>query len=367
MKNQTGGVHWLTAVKLGGVLIATCIGSGFATGAEFLQFFNVYGVKGAVGALIVSCTLFILFSVELFDAGQRLPAEKRTSLFTTYFGKVAGTILDWYCALFVGGCYFIMLTGAGATMHEYMGWKPMWGSILMAVLCVSTILLGLRKLTNVIGTLGPILILATIIIGLNALFKMTGSLSTADSLIPEMGFLKAGPNWFISGICYGCACMQILIPVLPSVGATAQNRKTAVMGAVFGCVAYHLALACLIFAIFGNLPLIRGLQVPNIALAGLLGPGVSSAFVIMIMAAIYTSACPMMYSFCAKIFKDECSPRFKIGVCAFTIASLAASYFFTLDVLINFVYSISGYICTAILIGMFVSKYLARRQNQTRS
>lgn len=37
-------IHWPTVVKLGGAFMATCIGSGFATGSECLSFFVTYGI-----------------------------------------------------------------------------------------------------------------------------------------------------------------------------------------------------------------------------------------------------------------------------------------------------------------------------------
>jgi len=62
-------IHWLTAIKLGGAFMATCIGAGFASGAEFLQFFTVYGVAGALGAILVSFIIYFLFTRELFNIG----------------------------------------------------------------------------------------------------------------------------------------------------------------------------------------------------------------------------------------------------------------------------------------------------------
>lgn len=361
-KNNNNNIHVVTAMRLGGVFIATCIGSGFATGSEFLQFFSVYGIAGAAGALIISCIICVLFTMLLFDAGKELPADKHTAIFSVYFGKTIGTALDWFCVLFVGGCYFIMLTGAGTTLNEYLGWNSTLGSALMALLCVITVLLGLKKMTNVIGAVGPILVIIALVIGINALLKGTGNLADADKLIPDMGFLTAAPNWFISGICYACACMQIVIPVLPPVGATAENRKTALSGAIFGGVAYHMGLACMVFAIFANLELVKGRQVPNLALASLLNKNIANIFVIMILLAIYSSACPMMWSFCTKVFKDEKSCRYKIGVCAFSVISVIAARFFSLAALINFVYSISGYICMLILFGLIIAKSRRKRK-----
>ena len=50
---KTNKIQLSTALKLGGALMGTCIGSGFATGSECLSFFITYGIKGAIGALIL--------------------------------------------------------------------------------------------------------------------------------------------------------------------------------------------------------------------------------------------------------------------------------------------------------------------------
>lgn len=51
---KTNKIQLSTALKLGGAFMGTCIGSGFATGSECLSFFITYGIKGAIGALIIS-------------------------------------------------------------------------------------------------------------------------------------------------------------------------------------------------------------------------------------------------------------------------------------------------------------------------
>ena len=156
-------IHWLTVFKLGGAFMATCIGSGFATGSECLSFFVTYGRGGALGALAVSFVVYFLFAKELFNKGQDLEPEQCTSLFTYYFGKAVGTLLDWFCAILVGGCYLVMLSGAGTTINQYLGWPVVAGSALMALAAVVTVWFGLRKLTNIIGVIGPFMALFTLV------------------------------------------------------------------------------------------------------------------------------------------------------------------------------------------------------------
>ena len=58
-------IDWKRAIILGGAFMATCIGSGFATGSEFLSFFVTYGMAGALGAILLSLLIYYLFTKEL--------------------------------------------------------------------------------------------------------------------------------------------------------------------------------------------------------------------------------------------------------------------------------------------------------------
>ena len=50
---QNNKIDWKRAIILGGAFMATCIGSGFATGSEFLSFFVAHGIPGAIGAIAI--------------------------------------------------------------------------------------------------------------------------------------------------------------------------------------------------------------------------------------------------------------------------------------------------------------------------
>ena len=346
-------VQLSTAIKLGGAFMGTCIGSGFATGSECLTFFITYGIKGAVGALLISFVIYFLFTRELFNKGQELPSEQCTSLFTYYFGKTIGSILDWFCAILVGACYLIMLSGAGTTLHQYFGIPVVAGSAIMAAAAVVTVWFGLRKLTTVIGFISPFMAALTIIVGCLTLFK--ADFSATVSTLETLHLSKAAPSWWIAGILYPCFCMLTLTPALPSMGATAPNKKTTTVAAIFGVTFFHAALAVVVMAIFGNLAVVGTSQVPNLELAGLLGPGVRTLFMVVIVLAIYTTACPMAWGFCGKIAKDEKSTKYRVCILLLTVAGMICSYLFPLSTLINFMYSISGYVGAVVSVGMIIS------------
>lgn len=175
-----------------------------------------------------------------------------------------------------------------------------------------------------------------------------------------MNFMKAGPNWIIAGILYPCFSLLTLTPVLPSMATTAENKKTSTAAAIIGCLAFHIALLMLVFAMFANLSALDGKMVPNIALASIMHPRVSLVFSVMILLAIYSSACPMMWGTVSKLFKDEKSVKYKVGTVALILGGMVVSYFFPLDVLINYIFGLTGYAGAVVLVAMFISKLVRK-------
>ena len=230
----------------------------------------------------------------------------------------------------------------------------------MAAAAVVTVWFGLRKLTDIIGSIGPVIALFSFIIGVVALTR--ADFSNVDTVLPTMNLSKASPTWWLCGIAYPCFAMMTLTPALPAMGASAINKKTTTAAAVFGVCFFHIAIAVIVFAIFGNLELVGTAQVPNLALSGLLGPVAQGIFVVMIILAIYTTACPMMWGFCRKITTDEKSWKYRICIIALTVLGMIGTRLFKLGDLINFIYSISGYVGAIVLVGMFISNMLRKKK-----
>ena len=360
---QNNKIDWKRAIILGGAFMATCIGSGFATGSEFLSFFVAHGIPGAIGAIAISLIIYFLFTKELFNKGQEVSEADQHNILAYYFGKIAGEVFDWFSAILVGGCYLIMLNGAGTTLNQYLDWDPLIGACLMAVASVITVWFGLRKLTDIIGSIGPFIALFSVIIGVVALTK--ADFSNVDAVLPTMELSKASPTWWLCGIAYPCFAMMTLTPALPSMGASAINKKTTTAAAVFGVIFFHAAIAIIVFAIFGNLDIVGTAQVPNLALSGLLGPVAQGIFVVMIILAIYTTACPMMWGFCRKITTNENSAKYRIAIIALTILGMIGTRLFRLGDLINVIYSISGYVGAVVLVGILISNII--RKNKAKS
>lgn len=86
-------VRPITVVKFAGAVIATLIGSGFASGQEAMQFFAAYGTNGIIGC-IIAILLFAGMSGVLLGYGFKHKGASDFSAFRYFCGKYLGTFLE---------------------------------------------------------------------------------------------------------------------------------------------------------------------------------------------------------------------------------------------------------------------------------
>ena len=361
MKNEK--VNWPIAIKIAGSIISISIGAGFSSGQEALQFFVSYGTKGAMGAILMSFISFTIIAVIVAEFGRKARPEDLNSFFSLHLGRKVGTLLDWFTVIYLYGICLVMISGSGASMHQYFGWNSMVGSLIMATVCCITALFGLKRLVDIIGAIGPVLIVMTIAIGGYCLAINSGNLANADTVLASQSFLSVSSSWFVSGLLYACFQLFILAGTIPSIGAMSPNKKTTMVASIGGMAVFHIALAVLVYAMFANLDILGGTMVPTIALATSMHPVIAFAFSAVIILAIYSSACPELWTPAARFFGDEKSTKFRIGTVVLAIGGFIVSYLFPLDVLINFIYGLTGYLGIALLAAVLISEVIYRKKN----
>ena len=83
MIERNEGFSWIDTIKIAGAWISFCIGSGFATGQELLQYFGAYGVYG-FGAIVIAMILHTYCSVSFLKAGHEQQFESSLDIFDYY-------------------------------------------------------------------------------------------------------------------------------------------------------------------------------------------------------------------------------------------------------------------------------------------
>ena len=325
-----------------GATVAYLIGSGFASGQEILQFFTAYGpLKSGLGGVL---TLVVLCSASawVLEDARRLQLKDVNAIFRYYCGPWLGTLFQWLTPLFLFGIYVIMLAGAGSLLHEYFGLPTIAGRAAMLALSLATVLLGLARLTDIIGGIGQILIVLVLLVGTACALKNAPQIAAAADFLAGTPLDGAAPYWWLSGIDYAAFSLFTLLPFLAGVGRELQNARESRLAGLLGCGAFTAAALTLNYGMLANIAVLYDKAVPTVYMADLLLPGLGVIFSGIMLAGIYTTAVPMLWTACNKLAGNDHSVSFRLVAC-----SLAAIAFFggglPFGTLIHRIYPYIGY------------------------
>ena len=347
-EQKARAVRPVAVIKFAGAVIATLIGSGFASGQEAMQFFAAYGTLGIVGC-VIAIVLFAVMSGVLLDYGFKHKGADDFSAFRTFCGRYLGTFMEWFTILFCFLVEIIMVSGAGATLNQYFGVPQIVGSGLMALLVLVSALFGLRRIVDILGSIGPVTIVFLIALAAYALATHAGGLAEADAAVAAAGDsvvygVGSGASWFALGA-FMYVAYNILagVPFMSEMGTEADSRKEAIVGGALGGAALGVCALLLNLALLSMYGEVSAYEVPVLYLAQQVSPIVGLLFAIVLLAEIYNTAVPMVWTV-ANQFVDEKQDKRKYQ---FLIALLCAIIFMggqlPFGMLVNLIYPFVGY------------------------
>ena len=313
------GIHIGQIISFAGAFCAFCIGSGFATGQEVMQFFTAHGLY-SFGALAISMFLFMWLGSSLMAKGYELKLTTTTDIFVYYCGPLLGKVFENFVPMFLFCVVVIMFSGAGATLQEYYGLPAVTGRAFMAIVSLITVVFGLKRLVQVIGTIGPVIIVISIGIGALGVFNGAHSLREIPAIMETLTLAKANDNWATSGLLYGAFMVFGSAPFFAGIGSQALNKKDACFGGLLGGFALMLAAGLMSTGILLNIVALGGKEVPTLAMVGELSVTFAHVFAVILFLGIYTTAAPMLWSVCNRIMSDD-NRYFKLLAVALTAAA----------------------------------------------
>jgi uncharacterized membrane protein YkvI len=345
-------VSWKKVAAFAGAYIAFLIGSGFATGQEILQYFTSYGYLGIAGALMMML-LMIYVGVNFITVGQVKKFPKPSEIFHYYCGKALGTFFDFFSVIFIFMSFMVMIAGAGATLNQHYGLPVAVGGIGMAVVVVATVIFGLNRIVDVIGNIGPLIVIISIALGLSAIIRDPAGIAEGNALLPTLELTKASTNWFFAAGSYVGFCMLWLAAFMAAMGATANSKKEAALGGTFGAIAFSIAVIIVALGLLANIEQVNGTQIPSLYLAQNLHPIFATGFSLIIMAGIFTTAVPLLWTVVARFSKEK-TPGFRWLTIVLAVLGTFIGLAVPFSRMVNIVYVINGYVGLLLLLLMFV-------------
>jgi len=223
----------------------------------------------------------------------------------------------------------------------------------MAVLATSTVLFGLSNIVDIIGKIGPVIVVISIALGLISIFQNFDGLVRANEILPTVELTRASTNWFFAACSYVGFCMLWLAGFLAAIGGTSESKKEATYGATLGAVGFSVAVIIVALGLLSCIQDVAGSQIPSLHLAGNIHPTLALVFSFIIVAGIYTTAVPLLWSVSARFTEDK-SPKFRTLTVGLALVGLVVGIWLPFDKLVNVVYVINGYVGIGLLLLMFV-------------
>ncbi|OAV60570.1 YkvI family membrane protein [Enteractinococcus helveticum] len=345
-------------LRIAGVYVGTIIGAGYASGQEILQFFTGYGWWGILGT-VVTMILYPVLGYYLVVLGKRVKAWSHKSVIYHICGKYLGVVVDILLAFFLFGVGVIMIAGSGSLFQQQFGIPPVAGYALMTALVIAALLLSLRRVLDIISILAPLAFV--LIIALAAYAAVTADTSGVDlEAVAATQQELASPHWLLSAFLHVSFNVAITVSILAIIGATERNYKAAKRGAVLGGILLGLIALVINLALYLNVDELVGTDMPMLIIATELHPFIGVAMSLVLLAMIFNTAVPTLYSFTARFFTVE-TRSFRIAAVLVGLAAFGLG-FVGFTTLVGTVYPLLGYLGFVIFISMAVNLIRTRRK-----
>ena len=233
----------------------------------------------------------------------------------------------------------------------------------MAFCATITLLLGLNKIIEVLGVIGPIIVILTLATAVSTILDDSLSLKEGILLSDGLEILRASENWFFSAILYAVFSLPGLYGFLPLVGATIKSNFEVKGVALLGPFLFISAMTIVVLALIGNIQSVYNAEVPILILATKVFPVYGSIFAAVIFLGIYTTVTPLMWTICRR-FADEHTLRFRLLAISLTLICWFGGNLLPFGQLINLIYPSIGYI-GLILMACLIYKDVGELINKT--
>ena len=340
-------VSWVNVIKFAGAVIAFLIGAGFATGQEVLQYFAGYGYEGLlVGGFVLICFVYLCSSFMCAGYDEHFP--NTNDIYRYYCGKYIGGFYDYFSIAFIYMSYIVMLGGAGGTFNQYYHLPPAYGAIFMLAVSVGVVILGLGKIVDVHRLH-------------RAADRPHRARRRSRAIITNPGGIAQGVSahrlrlarprkvhprrkqLFMSGFSYVGFCLLWLAAFCALWERRPTARRKPSWGATLGATDSSPARSSSPSAFSTQFESLYASDIPSLILAEKLWPPLASIFSVVILAGIFTTAVPLLWTVSAR-FAQEKTTKFYALTAGLGAVACFVALMLPFRQIVNIIYGINGYV-----------------------
>ena len=356
-------MNYKTILTVGGAFAAYCIGAGFASGQETLQYYGSWGGSWPFILPVLTFVLLLLFCIGTYRTRCIKKFSDPNACYAYYCGKRLGRLIDIFCTLSIALSTLIMFAGSGATVHQYLG-LPVWvGTLGMGIVSVIVVCLGLEKVTNVLGFSGIVIIIIMAVAGVycfgtTELTIMEGQRHVLR-YVEEGTFLQAQfmgiDNPVVSVVSLVGAYITLGVVFNVALGQNCKSHGDIWGGAVCSAAFFTIGLTMVLFTIVFNMDYIASIkaQVPMLAAIENTIPVLALPFSIIILIGVFTTITGYLWAV-GRWFAEDRTKKQRIVVITLAAIGVSVASFIPLSQLVNTIYPLIGIVGIVIFIGIIV-------------
>lgn len=364
--SEAAKFSWKTLLILAGSYVSFGIGAGFATGVELLQFWAPHGLPGIAGIVISACLILLCIAVVSRDC-RKYGLTDMEMMYKHYCGKYLGLAISWFNTftffLMVGS----MIAGGASSMNSAFGLDTRIGTVIMLVAVMGTALMGMKRLTDILGNIAPIIIIAVLIICFYSYANSTDAIAAGDLIIREKSGVSMSGSLIFSAILNFTYVVLNMSAYSANVSTRADHQRELVWGNVLGQTLTVLSQVFIFIAFILNASIVGGTDIPLLMLAQRLGSAFYAFYGIIVVLATYTTATGMAWVAASNIQKED-SKWYKPIVAVICIGAFIFSNFGTFGQLMNIVMKAVSYLGIVFSVCVIVSKiYRAMKESKAQA
>ncbi|MGN0658844.1 MAG: hypothetical protein ACI4LA_04490 [Emergencia sp.] len=325
--------------RYAGAYIAFEIGSGFATGQEIMQFYTSYGLW-SLGAALISMLLFSWAGSRIMVMGYERGSDLQRP-YQLICGRIPGIFFEFFVMIYLFGVLAVMLSGAGAGLQNCCGISHRTGSSVMALAIFLAAALGLEKLIGLVGAAGPVIIAGILLVSVWTLVSKGGITPEKAAWTADITQLRPAGSWAVSGILYPAYNLVSSVPFLMALGKDAASAKEAAAGGITGGCLLMITVIFVDLAFLAS-PETAGSQVPSLDLAEAVSPEMEAVFMAVLLAGIFSTAAPVLWTICSALAPDGGKASVLIALLVSIDALILGQMPF--DELVGMIYPYTGYV-----------------------
>ncbi|WED27638.1 hypothetical protein L3V77_05225 [Vibrio sp. DW001] len=359
-----------------GALLAYLIGSGFATGQETMQFFSGWGSIWAC-LLVGVITFFMMYLAygAYAYAGRTRGYDDVSEIFRLYAGSAGGKVFEAFAWSFNASCYMFMVSGFGNVLHQQWGIPIAIGSAIAVIISVITAAAGLNRMIDIIGRIGPVIVGFTIVVGVISAFTYYPLISDGNTAINSgtVEVTRAGANPILAGLSFGGCCLLLVSAMVGRMGSELREYDIKYTHIILSLAAFIFVFGSIVMGLnhIGNIENSVSAAIPNLLLANNIFGAVGGLFAIIILVAVYSTLCPIIWTCVSMFIKDENSLKYKLTCVIVGTAVYFVTLYVPYQTLLNYIMTYFGYsgaiVCGVVVVRYYMIKARDEKENTSES